>query len=179
MKTIFSMGFPGQASFWMGQATGTVTSGGLDYALDLYRKVQDWASKTPNPSDWLGDSYPLYASSKAKADSLYSDVVDLGETLDTGGTLSTSENALANQFYDAATVAWAAISNHPTPVSAVAPSVVKPAARPTGAPVAPSTKAAAATAAAKPSAGPSTNDLLLGGGLAVGVGVALYALTRG
>jgi hypothetical protein len=179
MKTIFSMGFPSQASIWMGQPTGMVTSGGIDYALDLYKRVQDWVSKTSNPADWLGTDYPFFQNAKAKSEGLYPDVIDLAETLDTGGTLSTSENALANQFYDATTIAWGAIVQHPTPASAVMPSAFRPAARPAGAPVAPSTKAAAAAKSVPVSTGPSTNDLLLGGGLAVGVGAVLYALTRG
>jgi hypothetical protein len=116
MKTLFQLGFPAQRRFWVGQSTGTVTAGGLDYALGLYQQIQAWLAKTPNPATWLGPGdYAAFQAAKAKADSMYADASSFGETLDTGGTLSDAENTEANQFYDAATVAWGYIAQHPTP----------------------------------------------------------------
>ncbi len=116
MKTLFQLGLPTQRRFWVGQSTGTVTSGGLDYALGLYQQIQAWLAKTPNPATWLGPGdYAAFQAAKAKADSMYADASSFGETLDTGGTLSDAENTEANQFYDAATVAWGYIAQHPTP----------------------------------------------------------------
>jgi len=188
MKTIFSMGFPGQANFWMGQASGTVTSGGLDYALDLYKKIQDWVAKTSNAAALLGSNYQLFLNAKSKSDSLYSDVVDFGETLDTGGTLSDAENAEANQFYDATTIAWAYINQAPTTVPAAAPSGPSAAQQITSAatqvakaigPKAPPAKpgAPAPAPAAPAPASNLTTPLLIGGG-ALAVLIAVVAASK-
>ena len=191
MKTLFQLGFPTQRRFWVGQSTGTVTSGGLDYALQLYQQIQQWLAKTPNPSAWLGPTdYAQFQAQKAKADAIYADASSYGETLDTGGTLSDAENATANQFYDATTVAWAYISNHPTPQT-TGPST--PAASPTN-PAQAITSAASSiakafapptpTPAVKPAAAPApapasnlTTPLLIGGG-AVAL-ILLVSLARG
>lgn len=187
MKSIFTMGFASQ-NFWMAQAQGPVNAAGMDYAMDLYKKVQDWVSKTSNPSDWLGSDYAVFVAQKAKADNLYPDVIDLVETLDTGGSLSTSENALANQFYDAATIAWGAIAQHPTPASAAS----KPAAQQTTqaitsaaqtiakavGPKTPTTTPTVKTAVPPPAPAPDyTTPLVIGGG-ALAVLLAVVAASR-
>ena len=193
MKTLFQLGFPAQRRFWVGQSTGTVTSGGLDYALQVYQQTQAWLQKTSNPSAWLGPSdYALFQGYKAKADSMYADASSYGETLDTGGTLSDAENATANQFYDAATAAWAYISNHPVPVTqgpaAAAPTPAAPSAASqiTSAagqiakafsPTTPTpAKPVAAPAAAPPAANLTTPLLIGGGALAL---ILVVAMARG
>lgn len=199
MKTLFQLGFPTQRRFWVGQATGTVTSGGIDYALQLYQQIQQWLAKTADPASSIGSYYSQFQAAKSKADNLYANASSYGETLDTGGTLSDSENAEANQFYDATTVAWAYIQQGGAGAPATPAAGPKPVTIP-GAPAAPNatqqaiTSAAGSiakafspttpTAAPKPAVAPApapasnlTTPLLIGGG-AVAL-ILLVSLARG
>jgi len=205
MKTVFQLGFATSFDFWnpparlgdftIDSASAAALQANLNAADRQYAAVMDWLSKTINPRDALGsgadaDSFQQWNS---QVSNIYDSVTTAEQIVASGQpTIGITQDQYADlqAYMQLVQSMYAMVQKYggfggaplitqgpqaPRPVAAPA----APAAAPKpGAPVAPSTKAAAA---AKPAttAGPSTNDLLLGGGLAVGVGVALYALTRG
>jgi len=199
MKTVFQLGFPTSFDFWNARTRPFLGDYNIDYrtlkanvdaATKQYAAVQDWLSRTTNPRAALGggadaDSFDQWNS---QVSNIYDSVTTSTQILDSGADYGITQDQYADlqAFMQLSQSMYAMLRQYGLLGSApvitqgpTAPVVPAAAAPKPGAPVAPSTKAAAAAKSVPVSTGPSTNDLLIGGGLAVGVGVALYALTRG
>ena len=181
---------------FLGQA---VPTGDLDEATknDVYARLKDAVTKGMEIDNWIHtigedgqraafgssfDTWRGYINSAAdQAETVYPIYQRLGSTNQEDWWIQDADAPKITFFIDTVNNAWqmyqkgkAALVAPPATVSKV----------PTGVPVAPSSRpatatpagSAAATKAIIPQQGLQTNDLLIGGGLAVGLGVVLYAL---
>lgn len=201
MKTLFQMGMPGSFNFWarqmprpfMGQATpsGDLTD---DQRQAVVARLKDVISRGLEVDNWihsvgdqqaayLGNDYQAFRNFIDRAATLAETAYPIYQRLQSDNQEDwwiqeadvPSVDGLGEMVDGAYRIYTARVKN--APAQKAVPAAVKP----TGVPVAPSSKPAAAVPAGGgkgilPQQGPSTNDLLLGGALAVGVGVALYAL---
>lgn len=201
MKTLFQMGMPGTFNFWgrqmprpfMGQATpsGDLTE---DQRNAVVAKLKDAIARGLEVDNWihsvgdqqapiLGNDYQAFRGFVDRAATLADTAYPIYQRLQSDNQEdwwiqaadAPSIDGLGDMVDGAYRIYVARVKNAPARqgvpagVPAAITALVKPAAKP----------AAAAPAGGKgilPPQGPSTNDLLLGGALAVGVGVVLYAL---
>lgn len=201
MKTLFQMGMPGTFSFWsrqmprpfMGQATpsGDLTE---DQRNAVVAKLKDVIARGLEVDNWihsvgdqqaaiLGNDYQAFRGFVDRAATLAEVAYPIYQRLQSDNQEdwwiqeadAPSVDGLGDMVDGAYRIYVARVKNAPAKqaIPTALPKIP-------GITTAPSSKTAAVPTAPNkgilPPQGPSTNDLLLGGALAVGVGVVLYAL---
>jgi hypothetical protein len=180
----------------LGQATPT---GNLDKAGRdaLLAKMKAWVDRVAELDAWihsvgdqqsaiLGNYYQPFRDYVDEAANLaevfYPDYQRLGSGNPADWYIGDEDGPVIDRFYDIANGAYQIYTQRVKGASGAANVAPRPVQKPGGVPVAPSSRPAAPGAAPAggkgilPSQGVSTNDLLIGGGLAVGVGAILYAV---
>lgn len=111
---IFSSSFRSERHFWMGQGGdyGTLTSN-LDYSMDLYAKVNAWLSNTLNPRDALGSDADQFQAVNTDIRSLFDNAVGIAEKLRAGMAPTDDEVSTVRRFNDDAGVLYGIIQQHP------------------------------------------------------------------
>lgn len=206
MKTVFQLGFPTGFDFWAGQAPvrpflgQAVPTGDLDEATKnaVYARLKGAIDRGMEIDNWIhaqgeagqraafGADYDTWRGYINSAGDLAVDVYPIYQRLGSDNMedwwIVEADAPKVTALIDTVNSAYAMFQKMRSRAGApvAAPQIQRMG--PTGAPVAPSSRSAipaGAAAAAKPilpPSGPSTNDILIGGGLAVGLGIALYAL---
>src|SRR4029077_5618793 len=183
---------------FLGQA---IPTGDLDEATknDVYARLKDAVTKGMEIDNWIHtigedgqraafgssfDTWRGYINSAAdQAETVYPIYQRLWSDNQEDWWIASEDSPKITFFIDTVNNAWQMYQKGKAALAAP-PATVTKTPTPTGVPVAPSSKpatltpvgSAAATKPIMPQPGVSTNDILIGGGLAVGVGVVLYAL---
>lgn len=196
---IFSSSFRSERHFWMGQGGGdfTALTSNLDYAMDIYGKVNDWLAKTTNPRDALGTDADQFQSTNTDIRGIADSVVGISEKLHSGMTPTDDEISTVRRFNDDAGVLWGIIQQHPASAQPPLQDVISqhPQIKPGGADqVTQAIKSGVkdiikaregAAVPAKPGVAPAassssnlTTPLLIGGGIAAVIVIALVATAK-